>query len=119
MTNFARILYYLFSGLRRLHWTEDRLRKYQEKKIRSVVRYAYQKVPFYHKKFREANISPYDIKTLDDLTKVPIAEKDEIRNAPTSELVSKDFSIKGLKFARTGGSTGPASSRMQGECPVL
>jgi phenylacetate-CoA ligase len=106
LTNFARIIYYLFSGLRRLHWSEDRLRKYQEKKIRSVVRYAYQNVPFYHQKFREAKISPYDIKTLDDLAKLPIVEKDEIRSTPLRSLVSNDFNIKRLKFARTGGSTG-------------
>lgn len=106
MPNFARILYYLVTAMRRLYWDTDRLRKYQEKRLRAIVRYAYENAPFYHEKFRNARIYPSDITTLGDLAKLPVIEKDEIRRIPIYNLLSRDVSIETLKAHRTGGSTG-------------
>ena len=106
MPNFPRLLYYLANSMRRLSWDGDKLRKYQEKRLRSVVQYAYKYVPFYHKKFKELKICPADIKTREDLTKLPIVGKDELRNGNSAELISTGFDIKNLKAIRTSGSTG-------------
>ncbi len=67
----------------------------QLKRLRQTVRLAYEKVPLYRKKFEEANLSPDDIKTLDDLRKIPFTVKDDLRQAypygmfavPLSEVV--------------------------------
>ena len=68
-------MYYLAAAQRRLYWPKDKLRSFQEKRLHSVVNYAYRFVPFYHEKFKEANISPNEIKTVDDLSKLPIVKK--------------------------------------------
>jgi phenylacetate-CoA ligase len=82
------------------------LRTYEEKRLRAIVRYAYENVQFYHEKLREAKILPSDIKSVEDLSKLPITSKDEIRNESVSKIVSKAFDPSRLKMKRTTGSTG-------------
>lgn len=106
MPNFPRILYYLAGAMRRLTWNQKKLRSYQEKRLRNIVRYAYTHVPFYHNKFKEAGISPSDIRTVEDLAKVPITRKDELRWQPQEKIISKGFSFKKLRVLTTSGSTG-------------
>jgi len=106
MANLLRILYYLTRAMKRAYWNGDKLRRYQEKRLRSVVRYAYNFVPFYHEKIREAGISPSDIKTLEDLSKLPIIRKDEFKLENPRRLVSVEFAIEKLTVVRTSGSTG-------------
>jgi len=106
MVNFVRLLYYLASAMRRLYWDDDKLRKYQRKRLRAVVRYAYDNVPFYHKKFREAGVRPDDIKRLDDLPKLPLIKKSELKQVSPRQRVSVEFDVNKLKVVRTSGSTG-------------
>ncbi|RLI39757.1 phenylacetate--CoA ligase family protein, partial [Candidatus Bathyarchaeota archaeon] len=51
------------------------LRKMQNKRLRAIVKHAYSNVPFYHKKFEEAGIKPDDIKSVEDLNKIPLTTK--------------------------------------------
>ena len=106
MTNLLRILYYLGLAKERLHWDSNKLRMYQEKRLRSVVKYAYDFVPFYHRRFKDLDIFPDDIKSLNDLKKLPIIKKDEFRNIPLNERVSREFDVHKLKVVKTSGSTG-------------
>lgn len=106
MPNLLRILYYLARAMKRGYWNSGKLRRYQEKRLRSVVKYAYSFVPFYHEKIRKAGIFPSDIKTLEDLSKLPIIRKDEFRLENSGRLVSVEFDIEKLKVVRTSGSTG-------------
>ncbi|MFX1298071.1 MAG: phenylacetate--CoA ligase family protein, partial [Promethearchaeota archaeon] len=52
----------------------------QDKRIRSLVKFCYDKVPFYNKRFKEANLHPDDIKTKNDITKIPITKKQDLRD---------------------------------------
>lgn len=106
MPNLARILYYLANAMKRVYWNRDKLRRYQEKRLRSVVKYAYDFVPFYHEKFRKAGVFPTDIKTLEDLNKLPIIKKDDWRHENSRRLVSTAFNMQKLKVVTTSGSTG-------------
>ena len=51
----------------------------QFKRLKNTLNLAYDNVPFYRKKFKEINISPEDINSLDDLTKLSFTTKDDIR----------------------------------------
>lgn len=106
MPNFLRILYYLAKAMKRAYWNRDKLKKYQEKRLRSVVKSAYNSVPFYHEEFKKAKVLPGDIKTLEDLAKLPIVRKDEMRLESLHKLVSMEFDMNRLKIERTSGSTG-------------
>ncbi len=53
----------------------DRLRKLQDARLRYLVEYAYEHVPFYKQLFDEARLKPSDIKGVDDLPMLPLTKK--------------------------------------------
>jgi phenylacetate-CoA ligase len=103
--NYLRTLYYLNMLRRSAFWEEERLLEFQEKKLRAIVSYAYEFVPFYHRKYENAGIEPGDIKKRKDLSKLPILTKDEIRNN-LGEMISRDYNVEKLRRLSTSGSTG-------------
>jgi phenylacetate-CoA ligase len=51
--------------------------------LKKTVQAVYDNVPFYKEKFKELKITPDDIKTLDDIRKLPFTTKNDLRhNAP-------------------------------------
>jgi phenylacetate-CoA ligase len=57
----------------------ERLLEIELKRFKEVLRWAKQASPFYRKKLR--GIEPEDIRTLEDVSKVPITEKEDLREA--------------------------------------
>jgi len=86
-------------------WEADKLLKFQERKLRGIVSYAYEFVPFYRRKYESAGIKPDDIRKREDLSKLPILTKDEIKNN-LSELTSREYNVEKLRRLSTSGSTG-------------
>jgi phenylacetate-CoA ligase len=105
LVNYLRAFYYLQSLRRRVYWSEERVAKYQNKQLRRIVEYAYQNVPAYHKKWREAGIRPGNVRTVADLKKIPIVKKSEIRGNADG-FISREYDRSELKMRRTSGSTG-------------
>lgn len=64
----------------------EKMTAIQEERFLSVVSWAYKRSMFYRKRFERAGISPLDIKSLKDITKLPFMYKDDLRlsqeNAP-------------------------------------
>ena len=62
--------------------TMDRrsLKKLQLERLRETVTKAYGAVPFYNKLFKEHHVSPDDIRTLEDLVKLPMISKIDLRD---------------------------------------
>ncbi|MGQ9513140.1 phenylacetate--CoA ligase family protein [Thermodesulfitimonas sp.] len=73
----------------------EQLRELQLQRLKETVRRAYEKVPFYREKFKTIGLEPEDIKSLDDLARLPFTLKDDLRNnypfglfaAPLKEIV--------------------------------
>ena len=73
----------------------DQRRELQGKRLHKVVDYVYHNVPFYRRKLQEADITPEDIRTIDDITKLPFTTKQDLRDnypfglqaAPQSEII--------------------------------
>lgn len=61
--------------------SRDEIEEIQLKKLQSTVKKAYENVPYYNKKYTELGISPKDIKTLKDITKLPFTTKDDLRES--------------------------------------
>jgi phenylacetate-CoA ligase len=74
---------------------KEKLRKLQLERLKRVVKYAYERVPFYRKRFETAGIKPEDIKTLEDIRYLPFTSKADLREVypfgmfavPLSEIV--------------------------------
>jgi phenylacetate-CoA ligase len=84
----------------------DRLKKMAEKRAIREVHRAYRTVPYYKKKYDEAGVNINDIKTLDDLKKLPFITKDEIREQFPDGIVARGLDIKKCHYSATTGSTG-------------
>jgi phenylacetate-CoA ligase len=58
----------------------EALEAIQLRRLQSVVVRVYNTVPFYKKRFDEAGVKPDDIRTIDDLRKLPFTYKDNLRD---------------------------------------
>ena len=97
-------LFYVFKMFLYSKKTAKALEKYQNKQLRKLIKLAF-KIPFYQKKYSLLGIKLTDIKTQNDLTKLPILTKAEYRDWMAEEA-KKDIAIKNFKFTHTSGSTG-------------
>jgi len=58
----------------------EKLKELQLKRLQQSLKLVYDNVPFYKQKFKEAGITPDDIKTLEDVHKVPFTRKTDLRD---------------------------------------
>ncbi|MFW5936208.1 MAG: phenylacetate--CoA ligase family protein, partial [Candidatus Hadarchaeota archaeon] len=81
------------------------LKNIQERKLKSLVTVAYDYSPFYRRKFKEEGISPHDIKSLNDLRKLPFTIKLDLRdNYPFGMFATPVSQI--VRFHASSGTTG-------------
>ncbi|KYK22612.1 phenylacetate--CoA ligase [Thermoplasmatales archaeon SM1-50] len=60
-----------------------KLKDLQLERLQQTVHRVYETVPFYTKAFKQFDVTPADIKALDDIKKLPFTTKDDLRkNAP-------------------------------------
>ena len=101
-----RTLFYLYDLRRNLHLKPSELQRLQWKRFRALVKYAYENVPFYHRKFRSAGVKPDDVKGFDDLWKIPAITKFEIQACDLKDMVAGNVDVGSLVKRSTSGSTG-------------
>ena len=103
---FDRQIYNIFEHKKHQWFKESDLVKIQEKKLKPLIKHAYDNVPFYHDLFDSVGIKPQNVKTIKDLQKIPILTKEVIRNNYPDKLVAKDVDITKCSIRSTTGSTG-------------
>jgi phenylacetate-CoA ligase len=86
-------------------WSRDQFEHYQLAQLQALVEHAYKNVPYYRRVFDEIRLTPRDIATLDDLPKIPLLTKAEIRRH-TDDLIARNVDRARLQYDTTGGSTG-------------
>ena len=59
--------------------SREEIEELQLRKLQATVKRAFDKVPFYNKKYTECEVFPEDIETLKDIEKLPILTKDDLR----------------------------------------
>ena len=64
----------------------DDLRRYQERRLRAMVRWAARRSPFYRRWFAEAGVDPRSIRTLEDLARLPLLERSHLSETPDDFL---------------------------------
>jgi len=96
-------LFQFFLIKRLEHKKLEYLNKLQEKKMKRIINYAYNNTPYYHKKFKEHKIRPQDIKTINDLKKLPLLTKDDVL-ANYNDFLRRD--IPTFETHQTSGTSG-------------
>jgi phenylacetate-CoA ligase len=93
--------------LSREHYLADEWKSYQNEQIRKILEHAFTTVPFYKNQLKNIGISKEDISkfTIDDLQKLPILTKSELKEFGTTSLLSENLESNG-EFLYSSGSTG-------------
>ena len=78
------------------------MRALQLQRLQEIVKYAYENVPVYKKKYDEVGVKPEDIKTLEDIEKLPFITKADLRENYPYGMLSVPLS----KIARIHASSG-------------
>lgn len=86
-------------------YNQEKLKELQIKKLRILIRHVYENVPYYHKIFQSLALNPSDINTINDLSKLPILTKEDIKKN-FEDLKAKNFKKFHSRFISTSGSTG-------------
>ncbi len=60
--------------------TRQKMRELQSERLRELVQRVYNNVPFYQKKMDNAGVKPADIKSIDDISKLPFTSKQDLRD---------------------------------------
>jgi len=71
-----------------------------------LVAHAASNVPFYKERFERAGVDPGEIRTEDDLARLPVLTKAEIRSRPVGDLLARGLKPSRLLRVTTTGSTG-------------
>lgn len=74
----------------------------QLERLKKVVAYAYENVPFYRKRFDDIGLKPEHIVTLQDIEKIPFTTKDDLRDNYPYDL----FAVPMKKIVRLHASSG-------------
>ena len=69
----------------------EELEELQLKKLQETVKRAFDKIPYYNKKYSEAEVYPEDIETLKDIEKLPFITKDDLRESYPFGLFAVDL----------------------------
>ncbi len=86
-------------------WPEERLIELQNERLAELVKEAVGHVPYYRRLFGELGLTAEDVRTLDDLHKLPILDKSDVV-AAGDDLINERIGRDALLFFPTSGSTG-------------
>ncbi len=82
------------------------LRREQWNAFRDLVRFAWENVPFYRRYYEQAGFHPDDLRSPEDIRRVPPAQKALFQKTDPHECIASGYHLEGLVRKRTSGSTG-------------
>ena len=85
--------------------SREELTKIQEKGLISQVKRIYETVPYYKKKMDDKGVSPEDIRSIDDIVKLPFLTKDDLKEAYPYGLLAAPLKDC-IRIQSTSGTTG-------------
>ena len=85
--------------------SREEIRKIQSERLVKQVQNIWDNVPMYRKRMEEKGLTPEDIKSVDDLSKLPFTEKDDLRDQYPYGLLARPLS-ECVRIQSTSGTTG-------------
>ena len=86
-------------------WTRSDIESWQNARLQEFIRHAYNHTVYYRQLFDRLGVKPEDIKSRDDLRRLPVITK-EIINEHYEELIPDNLSSFKYRLSRSGGTTG-------------
>ena len=88
------------------YWNREQLDEFQNERLCRLIEHAYQSVPFYRDYMHENNLTPQNIRTKDDLYKLPVVNKEIMRCEGIERFTSTAFPTAKRILMSSSGSTG-------------
>ena len=85
--------------------SREQILAWQNERLVKQVQHVWDNVPYYRKKMEEKGLTPADIQGVDDLKKLPLLSKDDLRDAYPYGLLGKPLS-ECVRIQSTSGTTG-------------
>ncbi len=86
-------------------WSEEQLREFQIKKLRTILSHAAKNVPYYRKLFRKIGFDPAEVRAVKDLRVLPLLDKETVREN-INDLLAENIKPSQRLYFTTGGTTG-------------
>ncbi|MEM2985112.1 MAG: hypothetical protein QXL24_07810, partial [Candidatus Jordarchaeaceae archaeon] len=97
-----------------LYWNKDvelfsreEIERIQSKRLRSMVKYCNDNVRLYNERFKKAGLNPEDIKSVENITKIPFTFKDDLRENYPFKMFAKPLEEIVRLHASSGTSGSP------------
>ena len=85
--------------------SQEQIRAWQSERLVAQVKNVWDNVPMYRERMEKAGVTPDDIKSVDDLKKLPFVTKDDLRDAYPYGLLARPLS-ECVRIQSTSGTTG-------------
>jgi phenylacetate-CoA ligase len=86
---------------------EDRLRTSRDRRLRHIVSYAADSVPYYRDLFRRERIDPREIRSAEDLKRLPLIDREVVRRDPRRFVSTSRRGRRSIMFLTSGSSGTP------------
>lgn len=87
----------------------DEILDVQNRRLRSMVAYAYETVPYYREVMDQSGLRPRDVRTVDDLVHLPLLTREQLAQTPDRFVSRRYRKGQGLHL-RSSGTSGHAKS---------
>lgn len=96
-----------YRKLQNSQWcSREKIEAMQTAKLKKLVSHAYETVPLYRSLMKKRGLSPKDISSLEDIRKLPVMTKKDLRDGFPEKTTSRLVPRKKWLFDSTSGSTG-------------
>ncbi|MBU7033320.1 MAG: phenylacetate--CoA ligase family protein [Theionarchaea archaeon] len=99
-------VYYILKSLKMQWKNPEDIAQMQKKQLKNLISHAYDTTGLYHRKFKEAGVSPTDFRRIEDIVKFPFITKSDARESYPDQIVSRDCELSTCLEGTTSGSTG-------------
>ncbi len=87
-------------------WSRERSNAFRDRRLSRIVQHAYNNVPYYRRHFDQHGLRPDEVRSLDDLERVPLTSKQDLQAQPVRDTLAAGQRPEGLIARWTEGSTG-------------
>ena len=97
---------FLYKLRRSQWWSAAELEELQWRRLSKLLRHAYAHTSYYRRLFESVGLLPDDVRSIDDLKRLPVTTKDDLQRESVENLIATSHERQVSIERRTSGTTG-------------